>query len=316
MLRARTLLWFAIPALFAALVSIGCSDGPASGPTGTSDTKAASTEKQGRAERVLPTTTAAADFVLALAAPERVVAVPRPYLEFAVDRSLAAKWTDDHLFTQFTAEVLLSRTPDLVVAGAWQSQDTVGWLRESGVNVVTLPTVRTLDDIREAIRIVGRALGAEVRAKEQLEDIDRRQAALTKSATGREQLTAMAYTNFGSGGWAAGRDTTADLMIQMTGMRNAAGGEGRQGHGTITIEELLELDPDVLIVSRPSDAYGASLTFLRSETALAQLACLRRGFVVELPVALFSSSSHHLLTAAESLASSVDELLKANSSGD
>ncbi|MFH0943909.1 MAG: ABC transporter substrate-binding protein [Planctomycetota bacterium] len=264
--------------------------------------------------RVLPTTTGAADLVLALIAPERVVGVPKPYLEFAVEEG--AKWPEDRVFTQFTAEVLLAWDPDLVVTGSWQSQDTISWLERSGVKVLRLPTIKSLDDIRASIRSLGAALSAEERAADLLQEIERRNQALRESSGPRRTLTALAYTNFGSGGWAAGKATTADLMIRLTGLQNAAGGDRQEGHASINIEELLELDPDFLVVSRPSDAYGATLAFLRAEPALAHLSCLKNGRVIELPSALYSSSSHHLLTAAEFLASAVDDLLTTDPSGE
>ena len=277
----------------------GCGDGA---PTGTSDPPSLPPS------RVLPTTTGAADLVLALISPDRVVAVPKPYLEFAVEQGIA--WPEGSTFTRFTAEGLLARNPDLVVTGAWQSQDTISWLEQSGVKVLELPKIDALDDIRASIEALGSALFAEERARALLQEIERRTEALQASSGPRRSLTALAYTNFGSGGWAAGKGTTADLMIRLTGLVNAAGGERREGHGSINIEELLELDPDFLVISRPSDAYGATLAFLRAEPALAHLSSLKNGRVIELPSALFSSSSHHLLTAAEALASAVDDLLK------
>jgi len=124
-------------------------------------------------------------------------------------------------------------------------------------------------------------------------------------------LRALSYTNFGSGGFSAGRGTTADILIQLTGMANAGADDGRTDHYEIDIERLLQLDPDVIVVSRSTQEYSATRGYLDNEVALESLRAIERGWIVELPASLFSTNSQYLIDTAERLARDVDALLEA-----
>ena len=106
-------------------------------------------------------------------------------------------------------------------------------------------------------------------------------------------------------------------MLQLVGLRNAAAEAGREGHATISFEELLRLDPDLILVSRPlqmeegsaGDRGGASERLLLSESSLAGLRAVRERRIVSLPAWLYATASHEIVSGAEALALSVDELL-------
>ena len=255
----------------------------------------------------LPLTAAAAvDFVLDLVAEERVVALPYTVDEFANVPIDHLRFGPERRFQDFTAEVLLGFRPDLVIVSPWQGQDTIDRLREAGVRVLELQPVKDLEDIRALLVQLGAELGVPEHAAERLADFDRRVAALREAAKGRQSWRAVSYTNYGSGGWAAGGSTTADLIMTLVGLTNQAKLAGRMGHDAVDIETLLTWDPDWFVVSRPSDTYGATRAFLESESALADLACLRAGRIAEVPTNLHSTTSHFLVAAAEALAAELD----------
>jgi ABC-type Fe3+-hydroxamate transport system substrate-binding protein len=220
-----------------------------------------------------------------------------------------SKWSGDRAFTDFSAEVLLTFSPDLVVVSPWQDQNTINRLQESGVRVIELPQVDELEDIRRSLLMTGEALGEEERARELIADFDRRIAILERAKVERGEVRAVVYTNYGSGGWAAGSGTTAHYLLDLAGVTNVAAEAGRVGHDGVDIETMLDFNPDVLVISKPSRDYGVTRNLLNSEEALQELDAIAGGRIIELPAGLFSTASHHLIDAAEYLAAEVDALV-------
>jgi iron complex transport system substrate-binding protein len=259
--------------------------------------------------RIVATNATAVDFVFDLVDPDRVVAVPDTVGDYATVDVDFSRWSGEFAFSEFSAEVMLSFDPDLVVVSPWQDQNTINRLIESGVRVVELPAVDELEDIRFAIRSTGEALGEVAAAAELLADFDRRAAALQKAASDRGTVRGLVYTNYGSGGWAAGKGTTAHHMLELAGLVNVAAESGRSGHDGVNIETLLDFAPDVLVISKPSRDYGVTRSVLEGEKELSTLEAIAKKRIIELPSGLFSTASHHLLDAAELLAKEVDALI-------
>jgi iron complex transport system substrate-binding protein len=265
----------------------------------------------GKPLRVLPTNATAVDFVFDLIDPERVIAVPDTVKDYATVDVDFAQWTGDRTFNEFSAEVLLSFDPDLVVVSPWQDQNTINRLLESGIKVVELPPVNELDDIREALTMISEALGESEKGAKLLVEFDKRAKALAEAAAMRGTVGGIIYTNYGSGGWAAGRGTTAHQLLMLAGVSNVVAEAGWVGHDGVDIERLLDFNPDVLIISKPSRDYGVTRKFLDNEEALQDMDAIRENRIVELPAGLFSTASHHLLDAAELLAGKIDAMVKA-----
>jgi ABC-type Fe3+-hydroxamate transport system substrate-binding protein len=133
----------------------------------------------------------------------------------------------------------------------------------------------------------------------------------------RPKLRALCYSNFGEGGSTAGSETTLDEMMRLAGLTNAAAAIGRVGHGGLDFEQLLELDPDLILCSQPlrmqagpaGDRGGASEQLLYAEPRLAGLRAVRERRVLSLPAWLFATGSHEIVHAAEELGLRVDEML-------
>lgn len=202
--------------------------------------------------RILPANAGAADLCLALVEPGRVAALPEAAQGYSRIGQEGGAWSSVPRFHGFDVESLLVHRPDLVVAHGWQSPETLASLRQSGVDVLVLPLPRTWGDVRDALLVCGRAFGAEARAAEVLADLDRR-VELLQAAAGAERLAALSYVNLGTGGWAAGAGTTADILFDLAGLRNAAAEMGLEGHATLDLEALLVLDPDVIVVGLDED---------------------------------------------------------------
>lgn len=264
--------------------------------------------------RIVPGNTAAAEFLMTIlgdAEAARFAALPEQVDAYSNLDFTRAPWSSITRFSRFEPEPLITLRPDLVVTHAWQSADTTHILRAQGIAVVVLASARGYEEIRDQIASLGRTVGAEERAAGVLSRLDERVAALRSSAPRRESLRVLEYANDGTGGWTAGLDTTADAMIRLAGMRNAAGEQSIHGHTRLDSERLLTIDPDILLVGAPArDETGSpTKSVLEGVAEYASLSAVKSRRIVVLPSSLLSSDSPCLVDAAERLAAEVDRLL-------
>ena len=306
--RACVLFSLALPTFIGA-----CSRAPEAAPLAWG---ANSTENSPAPTRVVPASATAVDFVAALVGPERMAGFPEQALEYS---SLHAdsRFAQHANFRAFLAEPVLMLRPDLVVCDPWQARDTQERLREAGVAVLALPEIETYADARAVLVELGVRLQVESRAAEVIADLDGRVAALEARALRRgRKLRAMSYSNFGSAGFTAGSRTTVDEIMRLAGLENLIASTGREGHVSVSFEELLAYDPDLILVSLPlkqeaghaGDRGGASRGLLRAEASLRTLRAVREDRIISLPAWLFATASHELVGSAEALADEVERL--------
>jgi iron complex transport system substrate-binding protein len=292
-----------------ALVSMASLAGGACSPGGAgaaAEPQAAAAERaRPGPERILPANAAWVDYLSLLVGPERVVALPSEAFGYSRLSDSEGEWRALAPFPAFDAERVLALAPDLVLVHSWQNPETVAALEAAGVAVLSRSVPRTWDEVLSTLAVLGEALGEPARADALAAALQVRRAELRARARPFEGLAALTYTNLGAGGWTSGSGTTGNVLLELAGLRNAAGSFA--GDVPADAERLLALAPDLIVVGRPdaSEQTPPSAQFLRSEPALAWLAAVREDRIVTLAPALFTSLSPELLTGAERL---VDEL--------
>ena len=141
------------------------------------------------------------------------------------------------------SEEILPLAPDIVLAGRYTSRPTVFLLQRLGYDVLDQDISRSIAEVRQRVLQVGQALAEEDEAQALIEAMDRRLAALVLAA-GARRPTAVYYQ---ANGYTAGDDTLVGDIIGHAGLENLGGRLGLRGHGSMPLETLLELKPDILI---------------------------------------------------------------------
>lgn len=260
------------------------------------------------AHSVVPASAGIVDLVCALLPPERVAALPAQALRYSGLRDTTSPHLARPTFGLYETERILALEPDLVLVQPWQSADTTARLREAGIPVVILPEANTWPEIRGQLLAVAGLLDAEPEGRRIADQYDRKLLDLERSVAGRPRPRALCYSNGGAGGWAAGADTTNHEALGLAGLENAAALAGHKGHTTMTYEELLLLDPDVIVVGGQADAQqpGGTAELLRDASALSALRAVREGRILVLDSWLYTTTSHHLVDAAVEIARLVE----------
>ncbi len=199
--------------------------------------------------RIVSLTLSSDDMLASLVAPGRVVGVTS-FVDDVARSSAAGHYPLTVRRVTASAEALLALDPDLVVVAGYSDPATVRALVGAGVPVLRLPSGRSLDEVREALALLARAVFEEARAAPILERFDRTRAALAT----RPRRRAVRALFLAAGGFTHGRGTLTDELFRLAGATNVASEEGLHGLVRVSAEWVIAADPDVLVIAAPDDA--------------------------------------------------------------
>ena len=144
------------------------------------------------------------------------------------------------------AEEVYLLDPDLVLAGTFTSASTVNMLRDLGIEVILFAPARALSDVPQRLAQMGDALGREAQAGALIADYRAELARLSDAPTQNRFRAALTYVN----SYSSGDATLAGDILRVAGFDNVAREAGLSSVGTLALEDLILLAPDVIIQGR------------------------------------------------------------------
>jgi iron complex transport system substrate-binding protein len=185
--------------------------------------------------------------LLSLADPAEIIGLSR----FARDswQSWAAGDARNFRILSGGAEDVLVLKPDIVVASLFDKRSTRELLRANGLHLVEFTVPRTLDEVKDQIREMGEVVQHPDRAKAEIARLD---AAIARA---REAGMVRHYRvlPLSRRGWVAGSDSLINSLLTETGLLNPAGELGIGSGGFASLEAIVKLKPDFILVSEIGD---------------------------------------------------------------
>ncbi|QWG13684.1 ABC transporter substrate-binding protein [Bradyrhizobium sediminis] len=147
------------------------------------------------------------------------------------------------------AEDVLVLKPDVVVASLFDKRSTRELLKANGLHLAELAVPRNLAEVKAQIRELGAIAGHPDRAAQQVARLD---AALARA---RQAVADRHYRvlPLSRRGWVAGSDSFVGSLLAETGLFNTARELGFASGGFASLEEIVKLKPDLLLVSQAGD---------------------------------------------------------------
>ncbi len=144
------------------------------------------------------------------------------------------------------AEDVLVLRPDVVVASLFDKRATRELLKANGLRLAELAVPRNLMEVKDQIRELGDIAGHPDRAAREIAKLD---AALARA---RQAVAAKHYRvlPLSRRGWVAGRDSFVGSLLAETGLFNTAVDLGFAFGGFASLEAIVSLKPDLLLVSQ------------------------------------------------------------------
>jgi ABC-type Fe3+-hydroxamate transport system substrate-binding protein len=191
-------------------------------------------------------------------------------------------------------EAVLAKRPDLVVLYASaDNADAARQLRGAGVRVVSLK-VDELSDFRRATLLLGMATGVEARARQVVDSVSATLDSV-RAATRDLPHPSVFWHIWDAPIITIGRGSYMNDLVEIAGGRNVYG-DVAVASPTVSIEDVIHRDPDVIIAGPVGAARIRSSAIWRSVNAV------RRGHIVIVDTMLVGRPGARLGEAAVSIA--------------
>ncbi len=145
-----------------------------------------------------------------------------------------------------TAEEVMILAPDLVVSGTFTKRATREFIRARGVNLEEFAPVRTLAETKRQITRFGEITGAQAKAASRNAELDAALAEL-RAAASKQKLRVLPLARRG---WVSGSSSLMSELLTQAGLINVADELGIRTGGRTTLEAIIILKPDALLISR------------------------------------------------------------------
>lgn len=203
------------------------------------------------------------------------------------------------------AEEVVSLNPDLVIASKFTKQDLVDTISGTGIQVVRTSLESSAEGHETNIRTLAYMLGAEDRAEELIQQIQTRinfvKSSVAKAADGT-MPGVLSIAKFSDSISAAGSDSTEGGIIEQAGGLNVAAASGIDGHGTISLESIIAMNPDVIVITQPDPGASDLADLLKAEPALANVPAIANDLIMLGDPRFFTTLSHWNVRGIEDLA--------------
>jgi iron complex transport system substrate-binding protein len=147
------------------------------------------------------------------------------------------------------AEDILVLKPDVVVASLFDKRTTRELLKGKDLHLVEFTVPRSLDEVKDQIRQMGEITQHPDRAAAEIARLD---AAVARA---RQVVTHKQYRvlPLSRRGWVSGSESLLSSLLTETGLFNAAGELGVAFGGFASLEAIVNLKPDFILVSNAGD---------------------------------------------------------------
>jgi iron complex transport system substrate-binding protein len=249
--------------------------------------------------RVASLTVTTDDILTRLLPPERIAAVTRfaddPTIEAGAGRAPATAAR----IRGIDPEGLIALEPDLIFVAHYTLESAVRILSSASIPVVRIRETRSYADLIANVRTTAAAVGEEAKGEALLREMQERLDRLAARTAGRARPRVLYYSAVG---YTSGSGTLVDENIRLAGGLNVAAEAGLSGFKNVTLDLLVGLDPEIIIVPRWSSDAAGPVRDVTESTAWRDVRAVRAGRVYALPASGLTAESPDGVAGVEALA--------------
>ena len=242
------------------------------------------------------------EMTLALVPNERLVAVGAPTRN-ATYSNVAALVQEKPEISR-DPEVIIAQSPDVVVTSPFFPIEAVDALQRAGIPVIQTELIQGPEARINSILLMGYIFGEEQRAFEFADEVQSRYESLIAVTSEQSpQPSVLALTSYSDTLWVAGGNSTEGGVIVAAGGINAAEVAGIQGNQTTSLEGVIAMAPEVIVIAQPLE-FGAEefRQSLLTNEALAEVPAIMNNAVHVVESKHFTTLSYWNIRGAEDLA--------------
>ena len=239
-----------------------------------------------------------ADQILLEMVPERIVAVSHLTLDPRLSHVTTAATQIPHRLKPDPEQILVLR-PDLVVLGRMSPAALFSPIEGSGAKVFRFTEYQSISGIEKTVLELGGAVGASDRASEIVSIMRKRLDEVGRKVASRPKPSVVYYN---LGGFTGGKGTFIDNIIERAGGHNMTAAAGIYGSKKISLESLIDMDPDVLVIMSSGRWDSSAENAFASQPAIEKLRASINGKVFVMSPRYLFAPSQHVVEAVEDLA--------------
>ena len=256
-------------------------------------------------QRIISLTLGTDEILCALVEPERIAALS--YLAADPENSNVASTAKKlEAISTGNVERIVHLQPDLILAARYTEMGRRDLFEKTGAPVVLISAFSSFHDIEANIMTIGQAVGETERAQSLITEMRaklRTEKLVQTNSAKKKSVLYLAHPN-----WTAGSGTTMHEVITYAGFRNAAAEHGFTGHGKISIESILSINPDAILIGTGYSRDEGFRERLSGDPLFAPLEAVRRQRIIALPSRQLTAVSHHLADCVTALRDGMAEI--------
>ncbi|MSQ31889.1 MAG: ABC transporter substrate-binding protein [Dehalococcoidia bacterium] len=253
-------------------------------------------------QRILTVSLGHDEVTYALVPAQRVVAVG----EFTKkdEYSNVAKMSKDLPVVTRDPERITSFNPDIVIVSAYSKPELVASLNNVGILVVQTELNNHFDGRVNDILLMGYIYGEEQRALAFAVEVTNRSKELSEFVKGKTGVKprVISLVSFSDKIYTAGKDSTEGEIIEMAGAVNLASEAGLEHNPIISLESVIAMSPDVILVTEPEPSASEFIQKLRTNKVLAEVPAVKNNRIYVAVPRYFTTLSFWNLRGAEETA--------------
>jgi iron complex transport system substrate-binding protein len=252
--------WFLVALLSLALVLTACTPGEQTPPQYVFDDLGRLVAINGTPQRIISLAPSNTEILFALGLGDKVVGVT-DYCDYppeALEKEKVGGYANPDI------EKVVALNPDLILVAYGTPMDVINTLVGLGLTVFGIKTT-DLADLLNDIRRIGEITDKEIEAQALTSEMASKIEAISDATSELEQRPRVFYIVWHDPLWTAGSGTFIHELIEKGGGVNIC--QNITGYATISIEEVIARDPEIIITSEWSYDWALNATELASTNA-------------------------------------------------
>ena len=159
-------------------------------------------------------------------------------------------------------ENIVALNPDLIVTSQYFPEESIKRLNDLKITVVQTELAANIKDQITNILLLGYIYGEENRAEILSGEINARYEyirSITADKNQEQKKKVASITRYSDQIWTAGSNSTEGMIIDAAGGINVASTSGIIGNATTSIEGLIKMEPEIIIITQPKEFGGSEL---------------------------------------------------------
>lgn len=260
------------------------------------------TINEGNPQRIVSLAPSNTEILFAIGAGDRVVGVTDycNYPPEVVEKKKKGELVSIGGYTTINIEKVVSLKPDLVVATYGNGIENIETLRRMGLTVIAFDP-KSVEDVMKDIILIGVATGEKENATKLVQEMLERIEKVRESVKDKPKVR-VAYILWYDPIWVSGKNTFIDEVIRLAGGENVFNFDGWR---TVSVEDLIAANPDVIIVSSGSGMGGGKdvvYEWVVSDDRLSGIKAVKEGRVYVVDADIINRPSYRLAEAIEVVA--------------